>query len=73
MTPSYLAIFNLLIFTLFNISLLNSTLLTKEASWILKVADKQNATISMLFKLVLQHLCLVIDFSPSLVDGLESK
>jgi hypothetical protein len=48
MTLNFLVDFKLLIFTLFNFSLLISTLLAKKVFQILVVVEKQNVIVAML-------------------------
>lgn len=71
MTPSFLTTFKLLIFTLFNLSLLISILLAREMFEILKVVQKQNAIVAMHLDWLCSISNLLLGFSPSLIDGLE--
>ncbi len=71
MTPSFLTTFKLLIFTLFNLSLLISTLIARKMFEILKVVYKQNAIATMHLDWLCSISNMLVGFSQSLIDGLE--
>ncbi len=73
MTPRSLVVFKLLIFTLFNLWLLISTLPTKKVFRISKVVEKQAASVAMLLDWICSIFALIINLSLSLANGLESS
>jgi hypothetical protein len=72
MTPKSLVVFKLLIFTLFNLWLLISTLPIRKVFRISKVVEKQ-ATVAMLLDWICSIFALIINLSLSFANGLESS
>ncbi len=70
---NFLTTFKLLIVTLFNFSFLISTLQAMKASQIQKVVEMWDATITMFLNWLSGISNLVINFSPSLSNGVKSK